>query len=408
MQVIRKLEKLSETLGVPPGALVRLSLTPEQRYERFTIPKRHGKVREIVKPAPDLMIVQKMIKRRILDAGPKPTETAMAFVPGRSIVDNARVHSNKAIVVKFDLKDFFPSVNFSQVFRVFSSFGLNELESRTLAFITTIPVQTGGKLSQERKLRERIEYLREHLKSAIFDIRSAVGNFETIANDPGDAGWLARDYRPGIRDLEARLTHDKDLPPPRCRGLPQGAPTSPQLANLVCRRLDQRLAGLARGMGFQFTRYADDLAFSSDDPRAKVDRLAAAVNEIVRDCGFELNDRKTVVMRSPAARRVTGLTVSGPKPRVPRATMRKIRAMIHQSERDPNFANAEQLKGFLSFVSMVNPEQLAQLTGGLNPSKTGTKTKNKAMTRTADSNAKKKKKGEVPKTSARSKAKKTS
>jgi hypothetical protein len=161
-------------------------------------------------------------------------------------------------------------------------------------------------------------------------------------------------------------------------------------------------------MGFQFTRYADDLAFSSDDPMAKVDRLAAAVNEIVRDCGFELNDRKTVVMRSPASRRVTGLTVSGPKPRVPRATMRKIRAMIHQSERDPNFANAEQLKGFLSFVSMVNPEQLAQLTGGLNPSKTGIKTKNKAMTRTADSKAKKKKKGKVPKTSARSKAKKTS
>lgn len=118
-------------------------------------------------------------------------------------------------------------------------------------------------------------------------------------------------------------------------------------------------------MGFQFTRYADDLTFSSDDRMAKVDRLAAAVNEIVRDCGFELNDRKTVVMRSPAARRVTGLTVSGSEPRVPRATMRKIRAMIHKSQRDPKFSNAEQLKGFLSFVSMVNPAQHARLTGEL-------------------------------------------
>lgn len=365
MQLARKLQKLSEALGIPPEALARLSFTPEQKYERFTIPKRHGKVREIVKPAPDLMIVQRMIKRRILDASPPSSESAMAFVQGRSIVDNARKHSAKAVVVKFDLKDFFPSVNFNQVFQVFTSLGLGELEARTLAFITTIPVPIGSALSPEKKLRRRIECLEHDLRSAIFGIRSAAGNFGVVIEDPGDAEWMERDYRKDARNLEMRLAQPQDTSSPRRRGLPQGAPTSPQLANLVCRRLDQRLAGLARRMGFQFTRYADDLTFSSDDRMAKVDRLAAAVNEIVGDCGFELNDRKTVVMRSPAARRVTGLTVSGSEPRVPRATMRKIRAMIHQSQRDPEFANAEQLKGFLSFVSMVNPAQHARLTGEL-------------------------------------------
>jgi hypothetical protein len=365
MQLVRKLQKLSERLGIPPEALARLSFTPEQKYERFTIPKRHGKVREIVKPAPDLMIVQKMIKRRILDASPPSSESAMAFVQGRSIVDNARKHSAKAVVVKFDLKDFFPSVNFSQVFQVFTSLGLGQAEARTLAFITTIPVEIGGALSQERQLLRRIESLKNNLQSAVHGIRYAAGCIRSVQSDLRDANWMESDVRDSAKELEAELKKYESDCSSRHRGLPQGAPTSPQLANLVCRRLDQRLAGLARRMGFQFTRYADDLTFSSDDRMAKVDRLAAAVNEIVRDCGFELNDRKTVVMRSPAARRVTGLTVSGSEPRVPRATMRKIRAMIHKSQRDPKFSNAEQLKGFLSFVSMVNPAQHARLTGEL-------------------------------------------
>jgi RNA-directed DNA polymerase len=405
MQTLRKLQKLGSALGINPGALARLSFTPEQRYERFAIPKRHGKTREIMKPAPDLMLVQRLIKLKILDLAPLPSDVVMAFVRGRSIADNARVHSAKAVVVKFDIKDFFPSINFGQVFEVFSSLGHGQIEARTLAFITTTPVQVGGTLSQEKSLIRRVESLKQDLESAVQSIRWASGFLREAQMDWREAPWMESEVRDTAKEFEAKLAKYQSQHPARRRGLPQGAPTSPQLANLVCRRLDQRLAGLARRMGFQFTRYADDLTFSSDDRMAKVDRLAAAVNEIVRDCGFELNDRKTVVMRSPAARRVTGLTVSGSEPRVPRATMRKIRAMIHQSERDPKFANAEQLKGFLSFVSMVNPEQLAQLTKGHKPPEAETKVKTKANSRT-NNQRKIKEKGKVAKTASRGRTKK--
>ena len=368
MKLIHKLRKLSETLGIAPGALARLSFTPEQKYERFAVPKRQGKTRTIMKPAPDLMLVQKLIKRHILDSAPQPNDSVMAFVPGRSIVTNARVHSDKAVVAKFDLKDFFPSVSFPRVYKVFRSLNSDETESRTLAFITTSPVQDELSMNGERNLKKSRDFLEKELETAVADIKSAAGQFYLLAEgwtDMVDCWSEASSQWRNFKGHKSALNIIRNSKARRHRGLPQGAPTSPQLANLVCRRLDQRLAGLARRMGFQFTRYADDLTFSSDDRMAKVDRLASAVNEIVRDCGFELNVRKTVVMRSPAARRVTGLTVSGSEPRVPRATMRRIRAMIHQSQRNPDFSSAEQLKGFLSFVWMVNPAQHARLTGEL-------------------------------------------
>src|SRR5206468_11507505 len=82
------------------------------------------------------------------------------------------------------------------------------------------------------------------------------------------------------------------------RHLPQGAPTSPALANLAAFRLDRRLATFAAGVGADYTRYADDFTFSGgEDLARRVRRVAALVAVIAADEGFAVNHRKTRVMR---------------------------------------------------------------------------------------------------------------
>ena len=95
------------------------------------------------------------------------------------------------------------------------------------------------------------------------------------------------------------------------RHLPQGAPTSPALANLCCLGLDRRLTGLARRSGAVYTRYADDLVFSGDQGfERRLPQFRLLVNAIVIDSGFEIRRRKTRVMRQGTQQRVLGIVVN--------------------------------------------------------------------------------------------------
>jgi hypothetical protein len=96
------------------------------------------------------------------------------------------------------------------------------------------------------------------------------------------------------------------------RHLPQGAPTSPALANLAAFRLDSRLSALARSAGASYTRYADDLAFSGGDEIARGARrfyLHAAAT--IEEEGFRVNFRKTRIMRQGVRQQVAGLVLNG-------------------------------------------------------------------------------------------------
>lgn len=315
----RQLEKLSAILGLPAGMISRLCYTPNQKYHNFSIPKRKGGSRTIHKPASDLMLLQKRIKQKILDELPSPQSCVTAFTKGKSILNNAESHTEKSVVVKFDLKDFFPSISFAKVFKIFTSLGFNHAEASDLSFITTTPTVA---LPYEDFPKGKLVH--------------ALKNFDSLPQEK-------------FKNF-------------RRRGLPQGAPTSPQLANLAALRMDQRMTGLAKSLGFSYTRYADDLTFSSESSNAKVNILIKAVSDIVGESGFILNHKKTGIMRAPGLRRVTGLIVDGNKPKVRRSMMRKIRALIHQFDKLPNFKGINQLQGYLSFVQMINTEQFDKLT----------------------------------------------
>jgi hypothetical protein len=155
-------------------------------------------------------------------------------------------------------------------------------------------------------------------------------------------------------------------------GLPQGAPTSPRLSNLVNYRVDARLTGLAarrrfrnprtggkleaRGLGATYTRYADDLTFSfpHDDPKL-IRYVIRRTKEILRDEGYTLHLRKKLqIRRRHACQRITGLVVND-KVSLPRKTRRWLRAVEHRyATGRPASLSPVQLRGWQAFRAMVN------------------------------------------------------
>ncbi|SMO63032.1 reverse transcriptase family protein [Melghirimyces algeriensis] len=318
LPVIGSALQLAEEMNIP---LQRLKWLTYHRntatlchYHRFTIPKRSGGKREISAPKRSLRQAQEWVKHQLLDRLPIHP-AACGFVPGKSTLVNARQHLGQSVVVKMDLKDFFPSITFRRVKGLFqSSFGYSESVSTLLALLCTEPP------------RKEVE----------FD-----GTYYYVAM--GD------------------------------RQLPQGACTSPTLTNILCRRLDRRLQGLASKFGFQYSRYADDLTFScSKHDAEKLGGLINGARSIIQSEGFKTNEKKTRILRDTNRQTVTGIVVNQ-KPNIRRKELRRFRALLHRVEinglneenRDnhPNFW--EYISGTAGYIRMVRPDLEARLASSL-------------------------------------------
>ncbi len=156
-------------------------------------------------------------------------------------------------------------------------------------------------------------------------------------------GW----NRPAARRLGELCTH---------RGaLPQGAPTSPRLANLVNYKLDTRLHNLAAAFGAAYTRYADDLVFSFEvDERTRTKRLINLVKLIVRKEGYRVHTRRKLhIRRRHQQQRVTGLVVND-RVNLPRRTRRWLRAVEHHHATGRSSTLTQtQLSGWRAYASMI-------------------------------------------------------
>jgi len=148
--------------------------------------------------------------------------------------------------------------------------------------------------------------------------------------------------------------------------LPQGAPTSPALANLACRRLDARLAALAKKSGAAYTRYADDLTFSFKSEPKTLGRFLWWVDQICQQEGFSENARKRRVLRKKTQQRVTGIVVNSGL-FVPRRDRHRFRAILTNVKKNGVAAEAKgnedfpaYLRGFAAYVKMVQPKLGAQ------------------------------------------------
>jgi retron-type reverse transcriptase len=282
------------------------STTETDHYTRFEIPKRSGGSRLISSPKPKMRLAQSWINQNVLEKL-TPSQYCYAFRPNLSIVDNATQHLGKSVIVKLDVKDFFPSITFNRVRGYFEHLGYNPGVSTVLALLCT----------DAPRVRITVK-----------------GHSQIVAVG--------------------------------ARSLPQGACTSPALANLIASRLDARLAGLIESFSGQwsYTRYADDLTFSTTEPEAEIGQLIAAVNHIAKDENFEIKSEKTRIMRSPRRQSVTGLIV-GDEVRIPKATIKKMRALFHNIETKGKDVVSEELgkdamnvaHGYWAYLHMVSPTQ---------------------------------------------------
>lgn len=134
--------------------------------------------------------------------------------------------------------------------------------------------------------------------------------------------------------------------------LPQGAVTSAYLANLICRKLDNRIAGYCNKRNIVYTRYADDLTFSCDD-RDLLKRVHRMVKVIVEDEGFVLNEKKTIFMTPKCQKRVLGITINDNLIKAPRETKRMIRAMLHYAVATGDYSMNDKIRGYIAYVDSI-------------------------------------------------------
>jgi len=179
-------------------------------------------------------------------------------------------------------------------------------------------------------------------------------------------------YSPKAAHILALLctTRSAEKRRPWKRSLPQGAPTSPALSNLVCRRMDGRLDGLAKKFGARYTRYADDLAFSGDEKfRKELGRFIRRLRDIISESQFVPNQRKLWVMRSGGRQIVTDLVVNN-SPAVPREEVDRLRAIIHNAMKAGGLASQnrsnhpafrDHLLGRIAWVARFKPTKAEKL-----------------------------------------------
>ncbi|MCU0659393.1 MAG: reverse transcriptase family protein [Polyangiaceae bacterium] len=282
-------------------------------YARFSMPKKSGGERVISAPMPRLKKAQRWVLERLLNRVPV-NDAAHGFREGRSIVTNATPHLRAAVVVNLDLQDFFPSVDYRRVRGLFRALGYADAFATVLALLCTEAEVEAYDLDGERYF---------------------------VASGP--------------------------------RKLPQGAPTSPALTNVLCSRLDRRLKAVAQRSGFVYTRYADDLTFSAQGlaltdggplRAPDVGPLLRRVHHVIQAEGFRVHPKKTRVLRASRRQEVTGIVVNR-QLSVDRATLRRFRAFLFQLEKDgpegKRWGSSSDVLaaavGYANFVAMVTPDK---------------------------------------------------
>ena len=310
---------LAAWLGVTLGELdwfadvrrMNPSEGPLAHYRYSWIAKRHG-ARLVEAPKQRLREIQRRILRGILD--PVPVHRAAhGFRRGRSCLTFVAPHVGREVVLRMDLRNFFPGIPAPRIHALFEKLGYPEAVSRMLTALCTnaVPMSVAKR---------------------------------------GAASW----------------TEAKQLGVPH---LPQGAPTSPALANLCALHLDLRMDALSASLGGEYTRYADDLALSGGEAlRRRVPRLSSLVAAIAFEEGFELNHRKTRAMHRSHRQRLAGIVVNE-KVNVPRRDFDRLKAILtHCARHGPASQNREghadfaaHLAGRIAYMASINPGRAAAL-----------------------------------------------
>lgn len=269
--------------GITRAELAWFAMRPaheetQMHYTVRRIAKSSGGTRVLLVPLPKLKAAQRRLLRGLLDRLPLHP-AAQGFRRGHDPLSNAAQHVGKDVVISVDIQDFFPSITFRRVSGYFRWLGYGRGTAIALANLMTVAVWASKALDDRGK-------------------------------------W-------GVTDLSG-----DDFPTYFKPCLPQGAPTSPALANAICRRMDMRLSALAAKFGGTYTRYADDLTLSGGPEMARrAGRVLNILRRIVKTEGFALNEKKTRIRRKGRRQQVTGVVVNR-APNLSRREFDRIKAIL--------------------------------------------------------------------------------
>ncbi|MCT4616554.1 MAG: reverse transcriptase domain-containing protein [Marinifilaceae bacterium] len=309
LEPINSIKELSEYFKISIPMIKFLCYSPTSseinHYKRFTLNKKTGGQRTISAPMPKLKYLQNKIKHEILDKICLH-KSACGFVSEKSIIDNAKPHIGKKFLINLDLEDFFPNISYKRVYGIFKSLGYSSQISCTLALACTEPDIAEVKIEDKKYFTALSE-----------------------------------------------------------RYLPQGAPSSPMITNILCRKLDSRLSGLAKKYKFQYTRYADDISFSGNDYYSAIKILNFA-KQIIKNEGLKINDKKTSFTRNNNRQEVTGIIVNE-KLSIDNRKIKKFRALLHNIEKNGlekaswEGKKSHELLGFIegyfNFIKMIDSKK---------------------------------------------------
>ncbi|MCU8266293.1 reverse transcriptase family protein [Vibrio vulnificus] len=332
--IIFNLEHLAKLSGVDYDQVYKLTKRAGENssgkdyYRIFAIRKKDTKSkRYICVPSKNLLRVQKYINQFILH-NLKSHPSSMAYNKGCKIVDVANVHRQAKWLLKIDIEDFFENISEVDIYKIFVSSGYSKLLSFQLARLCT----------------RIVPYQKEH------------------AEKYSHSRWRAH-----------KKYNNKNYNFHVIGSLPQGAPTSPLLANLVLRELDEKITKIALSYGVSYTRYSDDLTFSSCDTkfgRKNCYRLIREIYDSLYSNGFSPKKSKTKII-SPGSRKIVlGLLVDGNKPKLTKEFKANILRHLHfcnlesvgpvQHAKHQKFDSVigfkNHLKGLVSYSLSVDPK----------------------------------------------------
>jgi hypothetical protein len=346
------------------------------RYISFNIKKKNGGSRTIHAPVKGLKSIQRVLCF-ILQCIYEPHQAAMGFVVGRSIVDNARLHEGSKYVYNIDLKDFFPSIDQARVWKCLQLRPFNLVDTnddntseprmqtgmRRLVTdhgevlfykirndkITLVPDRKGdhkryqerltshlslpegtnlddlfarSKLINRALLEDLVKHIlaEENLKRLTYLVISRLGLANMIAS------LCCTEMEVERKENEEWIRVKKNV-------LPQGAPTSPVITNIVCQRLDHILTGVAKRFGLKYSRYADDITFSSmHNVYQEGSDFLVELNRVIKEQGFHIKQNKTRLQKEGFRQEVTGLVVNS-KANVRKSFIKQLRMWLYYWER---------------------------------------------------------------------------
>ena len=367
---------------------VLLVSRPNERYHSFTLKKKSGGTRTIHAPVNGLKAIQRSLAF-ILQCVFEPHPAANGFVMGKSIVDNAKIHVGNNYVYNIDLKDFFPSIDQARVWKCLqlSPFNLSDSvalteEEKLNATQTGIrkfrtdhseeiyyKIEEGGKIwiiddntGNFKRYKDRLtahiprpeqmlqldnsEIMAQHQAYQKEKEEILIEDFKRYILDADNRRILLNQSKSRQRlasiiamlcctemDVERKNKITGDWETCKRNVLPQGAPTSPVITNIICYKLDRRLSGLAKRFGLKYSRYADDITFSSMHNVYQPE--SAFLNElhrIISDQNFHIKESKTRLQKDGHRKEVTGLLVNE-KVNVQRRYIKQLRLWLYYWER---------------------------------------------------------------------------